>query len=107
MSSNSYVLYVLMLLILISDVCSFIGAHRVQQTRKLHRVPLITLADTQRIISGNDEEFVAARAAILAEVDATNLISGKSGACCSDDVCFIDPPATEIGTNAGSLRIFL
>jgi hypothetical protein len=37
------------------------------------------------------------REAIAAEVAATNIASEKSNACCAEDFCFPEPPATETG----------
>ena len=64
--------------------------------------------DESQTIPGDDLQSAARRAVILAEIDATNEMSGPSNSCCSDGVCFIEPPATAIGMDGTNIsHIFL
>ena len=64
--------------------------------------------DESQTIPGDDLQSAARRAVILAEIDATNEMSGPSNSCCSDGVCFIEPPATAIGMDGTKIsHIFL
>ena len=62
--------------------------------------------DESQTIPGDDLQSAARRAVILAEIDATNEMSGPSNSCCSDGVCFIEPPATAIGMNGTNIPPF-
>ena len=62
--------------------------------------------DESQTFPGDDILSAARRAVILAEIDATNVMSGPSNSCCSDGVCFIEPPATAIGMNSTNISLF-
>ena len=59
----------------------------------------VTRFSTKSYMQANqDVDANSARiAAIRMTVAETNMWSEKSMACCNDDMCFMEPPATEIG----------